>query len=318
MEELLADFRQHPEEAVAALLKAAESRSQAGHIRSKPDDMTAVAVSLLPQLQLLKTEKDQRESAEAGTASIEETLEKGGIASTETSYGGHKPFTFVKYEDGTSGVFRSENQDPLLPVERNVAPETYYLRERCAYLVDKALGFNLVPPVVIREINDEVGSIQQFVGAKSYFRTQGEERENYAGLHAQRLEVLRIYDYIIWNSDRHEANLLVDDKDIYAIDNSLSFETLDDPLFLGSFSHEELPEDIVAKVTQFCEDLGLQKELERELFKTGLSITEVDSCLTRIHIIGTLLDRHRRIEPGEEYSLIYRGRDPHYLKRRAA
>lgn len=73
--------------------------------------------------------------------------------------GGVNITTYIKLRDNGAGVFKPKNGE-------NKSYDTsgsFFKRERASYLVDKFLGFNLVPPTVIREIDGQIGSVQEFI-----------------------------------------------------------------------------------------------------------------------------------------------------------
>ena len=119
-----------------------------------------------------------------------------------------------------------------------------YKNERASYLVDKFLGFNLVPTTVIREVNGEIGSMQEFV----FESTVGLEiddkllKTNYRDA----LKKMWVFDYIVWNGDRHDANFLVNSDGLHAIDHGLTFvrEHIQ-PSIYEDFYDESMPEDII-------------------------------------------------------------------------
>lgn len=94
------------------------------------------------------------------------------------------------------------------------------LRERAAYVLDKMYdGFSHVPTTALAKVNDQEGSLQEFV------RNEGSAEDNPAltGL-ASCLEVQRvaILDVRIFNMDRHDGNVLVGYRTSNAINRSAS------------------------------------------------------------------------------------------------
>lgn len=86
--------------------------------------------------------------------------------------------------------------------------------ERAAYLVDKMLSLNLVPTTVLRLARGRVVSAQKWVNADR------PEKSN--------PPLLRLFDYLISNTDRHSGNWLVEKGGkVWAIDNAYSFRRLD-------------------------------------------------------------------------------------------
>ena len=136
----------------------------------------------------------------------EETLESGDIEKN-SPLKGYSYLEFVKIKDDGSGIFKREEEDKK---EVN--------RERAAYLVNLFLGFDFVPPTVLRRIGEKYGSVQQFIeNGKVASMVQKED------IPKEELLKLNIFDYIINNGDRHKKNYLIRDGKIVAIDHGVAF-----------------------------------------------------------------------------------------------
>ena len=96
-------------------------------------------------------------------------------------------------------------------------------RETAAYLISDALGWNLVPPTVLRNGTRGPGSVQFYVDHDSdahYFTVQEDAR------HSLQLRRLALFDCITNNADRKSGHcLLGSDGRIWAIDHGLCFHT---------------------------------------------------------------------------------------------
>ena len=192
-----------------------------------------------------------------------------------------------------------------------------YKNERAAYLVDKFLGFNLVPPTTIRSIDGEIGSLQQFIpdaqeitvlsGAYAKTKMENEERK-------KELIKLWIFDYIIWNKDRHGGNVLIKDKKVYAIDNGLAFSTSSLGYWQSYeyFFNQPVPDEVIGALEKFypIESEGPVNEaveavwrenerVLRDLLLELLSEQDVSACLGRMRLIRIFLRRYKGIIPLE-------------------
>ena len=119
----------------------------------------------------------------------------------------------VTLKTGRQGVFKPQSG------ERDARPSipkgTYWRREIAAYRLDRILGLNLVPTTVPREIDDEQGSLQDFVD------DDVRPVEDYPPIDQHWMAVL---DFLIANSDRHRFNWMTQaDGRPAATDNGLSF-----------------------------------------------------------------------------------------------
>jgi hypothetical protein len=250
----------------------------------------------------------------------EELLETRENTTSSWLEGGINEACFIELKDDGSGIFKPGNGENKFlpernrPLRKNAEAGTYYLRERAAYLVDKFLGFDLIPPTVIRTINGAEGSFQQFVpDAETLFarelvgtqwkRKGRKERERIKGGQLQgELLKLWIFDYIIYNSDRHGGNFLVKDDKVYAIDNGLAFAPDKLRRNYGKFWDVSIPDELKEKFESFLSQEDKQKVLKdllSELLKPG----EVEACLGRIETIGRIIASKGSITTGSKKEL---------------
>ena len=109
--------------------------------------------------------------------------------------------------------FDGENQS----IRRNLAIDAFYKREKAAYLMDQFLGFNLVPPTIIREIPEEgIGSLQLYIDKEIatprgvYLGIEDEnESEKYLNMENSNDWIkMAVFDWVIGNFDRNPWNIL--------------------------------------------------------------------------------------------------------------
>jgi hypothetical protein len=96
-------------------------------------------------------------------------------------------------------------------------------RETAAYLISHSLGWDLVPPTVLRDGSRGPGSVQFYVANDDdghYFTVQEDAR------FAPALRRLALFDYVINNADRKSGHCLIgDDGRLWAIDHGVCFHT---------------------------------------------------------------------------------------------
>jgi uncharacterized repeat protein (TIGR03843 family) len=96
-------------------------------------------------------------------------------------------------------------------------------RETAAYLVSKSLGWDLVPPTVLRDGTRGIGSVQLFIpnnDNEHYFTVQEDAR------FVTTLRRLALFDYVVNNADRKSGHCLVGlDNRLWAIDHGICFHT---------------------------------------------------------------------------------------------
>ena len=202
--------------------------------------------------------------------------------------GGANKVVFIELKDDGSGIFKPADGEQK-HLREGIPGGSYYLRERAAYLINRFLNFDLVPPTVIREIDGKVGSLQEFVADAK----EGREMPQIwlEDKYRDDLKKMLIFDYIIWNVDRHDRNFLVKDAGILAIDNGLSFGNSDFEPFMRFYA-EEIPDSIADNLKKFFgweEGKAILKDLLLELLESG----EVEACFSRMKHALKLLEGGR-------------------------
>ena len=95
-------------------------------------------------------------------------------------------------------------------------------REVAAYELSEAMGFDLVPPTVLRDGPMGEGSMQWFIEADPnvHYFTMFESRDD---LHDQ-LKTMAVFDIVANNTDRKGGHVLVDPNDrVWGIDHGVCF-----------------------------------------------------------------------------------------------
>ena len=179
--------------------------------------------------------------------------------------------------------------------------------EIAAYLLDKHLGLNMVPPTVEKRFQNNRGSCQLWVDAKMSLKDKYEQKiktPSYKVFHWNRaLYLQRAFDNLIANEDRHQNQYLItEDWRMILIDHSRSFRTsgkfakkliYDEKYKEGPRLMKQLPRVFVEKL----------KELNAESIKTAvgeyLTDKEIEFVLLRRDLILEWLDNHIKKE-GED------------------
>lgn len=154
-----------------------------------------------------------------------------------------------------------------------------YRYERAAYLLDRELGLNMVPVAVIREMRRQEGALVEWIDHASHekdspHRPSGPEVAELA----RRKAMMRLFDALIYNTDRNTSNYLVDDDNwrLYLIDHSRAFRELG-----------ELPDSFLETRARLSRDLyerlrELQEESLVELLSGLVSRGQVRKILDKI------------------------------------
>lgn len=127
----------------------------------------------------------------------------------------------IKLRGDMYAVFKNYNDFEMK--ERNLQIRN----ERAAYLVSLFLGFNLVPPTVIRTLTDpenqteQVGAMQQFIEGANIGASLPNKGKDH--IDPDEIAKLGMFDFMIRNTDRHSSNYLIKDGKVFAIDHGLCF-----------------------------------------------------------------------------------------------
>lgn len=162
-------------------------------------------------------------------------------------------------EETLAAVYKpSRGERPLWDFPR----ETLAAREVAAYLTSQTLGWDLVPPTVLRKEGPAgPGSLQLYVDADAehhYFTFSEEEK--------QRLRPVALFDLLINNADRKGGHVLMGSEGhIWSIDHGICFHQEDKlRTVIWDFANEFIPDDLIADTRTFYDLLLSEVELQQE------------------------------------------------------
>ncbi|NIM96136.1 MAG: SCO1664 family protein [Anaerolineales bacterium] len=168
----------------------------------------------------------------------------------------------------------SEGERPLWDFPHGSLAE----REVAAYLISSALGWNFVPPTVLREDGPAgLGSLQFYVDAdleRHYFTFSEEEK--------QLLRPVALYDVLINNADRKGGHVLLDSQNhLWLIDHGVSFhEDYKLRTVIWDFAGQPIPESLLNDLRTFEDQLRNDDDLRNTLVSL-LSEAEFNALLQR-------------------------------------
>jgi len=168
-------------------------------------------------------------------------------------------------------------------------------REVAAYVVSAALGWNVVPPTVLRDGPLGVGMVQLWM--------EGDDTVDLARLIREDLPPLRrmvLFDAIVNNADRKGGHLIpMAGGHVYGVDHGVSFHQQDKlRTVLWSWAGDLLPDEAVDTLSEFR--ARLEGDLDRAL-SALLTRREVAAVRRRV---DRLLAERRYPEPSGDWPAI--------------
>lgn len=98
-----------------------------------------------------------------------------------------------------------------------------YQAEVAAYILDKMLGLDMVPPTVERRVKSDLGSLQLWIeGCDTYKHLEDEVPRT--PQFSWQISRMKMFDNLIYNEDRNAGNFLLDEAwNVILIDHSRAF-----------------------------------------------------------------------------------------------
>lgn len=160
---------------------------------------------------------------------------------------------------------------------------TLHRREVAAYEVATALGWPAVPPTVLRDGPEGVGSVQLFVRA--------DQQEHYFTLAERRPDDFRrvaLFDLVVNNADRKSGHCLLGaDATIHVVDHGVCFAV--DPkvrTVIWEFAGDPVPPALRAQVRTLAGSLRTGPLCAR--LRELLDPAEVEATAERAEVVGRL------------------------------
>lgn len=177
---------------------------------------------------------------------------------------------------------------------------TLCLREYAAYVISNALGWDLVPPTVLRSGDQGFGSVQLYIDNdpdQHYLKFR--ERPELV----DQLRRVAVFDLITNNADRKSGHCIIDKQDrVWAIDHGICFNQ-DYKLrtVIWEFARQPIPAPLLDDLARLREEMAPEAVLGQAL-RQLLDVAEIKAMERRI---DTLLEiksfpspnRHERSVP---------------------
>jgi len=148
-------------------------------------------------------------------------------------------------------------------------------REVAAYILSRALGWNLVPPTIYRHRAPfGAGSVQLFIEHDSNYHYF-----NFTEVDRERLRPVAAFDYVINNADRKGSHVFLDEHShLWLIDHGVCFN-VDDKLrtVIWDFAGQAIPQPLLDDLARVLPDLapggGLHASLRELLADAEIAAT---------------------------------------------
>lgn len=169
---------------------------------------------------------------------------------------------------------------------------TLCYREVAAFETSRQLGWDIVPPTVLREGPHGLGSVQLYIDHDpevNYFAFTEEIRPQ--------LQRLSIFDHLINNADRKGGHCLIDGSGhLWGIDHGIAFNS-DHKLrtVIWDFAGQPIPPELTQSIEILCGELDNPKSGYRSQLDTLLSPPEITAFQ---HRVRQILQTGRYPQPG--------------------
>ena len=208
-------------------------------------------------------------------------LERGEFEGIELiPWGSNYTFAaLLRAEDGTCcyGVYKPRRGEVPL---RDFPSGTLYKREVAAYRFAAHLGWDLVPPTIVREGGPHgIGSLQLYVEPRVGPHGQFDRlRET----HRCDLQRMAVFDLLANNADRKGGHCLLDVRGhVWGIDHGLTFHFVPKlRTVIWDFCGEQIPSELVTQLTAVRRDGARMAALQADLQRL-LSEQELEALIQR-------------------------------------
>ena len=156
---------------------------------------------------------------------------------------------------------------------------TLYKREYASFLLSEALGWQLVPPTIIRKGPNGIGSVQLFM------HHQDEDADYFAlrQQHVREVQMMAVFDMIANNTVRKAGHCLRgEDGHVWGIDHGLTFHPHPKlRTVIWDFGGEPIPPALLTDIRRVHTELETRQKLARQLNDLLMSV-EMEALIERI------------------------------------
>ena len=169
---------------------------------------------------------------------------------------------------------------------------TLAFREVCAYLISEAMGWDIVPPTVLRDGPFGLGMAQLWIDIDETVDLAALARSD----HPQ-LRRMAVFDAVVNNADRKGGHLLpTTDGHVYGVDHGVCFSA-DDKLrtLLWRWRGKRLTDEAIDVLS------GLRAQLEGELGDALAGFLHHDEVAATVRRVDRLLSTQRHPLPSDDW-----------------
>jgi len=172
------------------------------------------------------------------------------------------------------------------------ADGTLCYREVAAFETSQALGWQVVPPTVLRQGPQGLGSVQLYIDHDpqvNYFSLEGDK--------SSQLRRIAAFDHLVNNADRKGGHCLVDSEGhLWGIDHGITFN-IEHKLrtVIWDFAGQPIPDDLLKDIDCLCEKVSNPQSAYRQSLESLLHPREI---IAFQHRIDQLLQTNRFPRPG--------------------
>ncbi len=229
-------------------------------------------IDILGHLSKNKSRNRERRSAQ------EEALLTGKLGEFQELKGGGKRVKVVDVENAGKAICKWEKYSDIQC-------------EVAAYIVSDIVGFDFVPATVIREVEGEQMSLQEFIPDTKLISEVNEEelRDDFYKLW--------IFDHIVRTNDREWWNVLSKNSRLVAIDHESAFYSPgseSDHDTYKQFYGEQCPEKVIEIFRNYFGDTSREERLRLDL-QGLLAPEDIEETILRVNRIGKQILEHGQI-----------------------
>ena len=159
---------------------------------------------------------------------------------------------------------------------------TLYKREYASFLLSEALGWQLVPPTVIRKGPNGTGTVQLYI----HHREEDADYFALRGAHVHDVQRMAVFDMVANNTDRKAGHCLRgEDGHVWGIDHGLTFHPHPKlRTVIWDFGGKPIPPDLLTDVRRVYKDLKTNRKTVRQ-FSDLLMQVEIEALLDRMQAV---------------------------------